>query len=74
MDGLVIRWTEESKGEQPLEISASKNGVMIQGFSECYNNREQKDRVIELLDIAYTEHEAIKDADIQPDYRASAVG
>lgn len=73
LDGTVIRWKESDK-RGALEISASKNGVMMQGYSELYNTKEGKDRLVSLLDTAYQESERLKDEYLRPGNGEGSLG
>jgi hypothetical protein len=66
MNGRVVRWREaivsadgelvESGAPNALEISASRDGVMIQGYSAIYALPETRKRLMEVLDEAFEEY------------------
>jgi hypothetical protein len=55
MDGLVIRWKLND-----FEISASRNGVMVQGHTPAINDYVDLGDIADQLKIAYGAHKAIK--------------
>ena len=57
MDGPVFRWSEPSPYPGHLEISASRNGVMLDGPSSCYQDLKN---LYGVLNIAMQVHDGLK--------------
>lgn len=59
MDGRVIRYREKGGNENTknLEISASRNGVMLQGYSFCITSEERLSDYIKTMRKAFREYQ-----------------
>lgn len=57
MDGLVVRWQEDRGKSAALEVSASRNGIMVSGYSASYTDVE---RLHVLLDLAQAEYDRLR--------------
>lgn len=59
MSGRVVRWDQEKPDSRlnGMEVSASRDGVMVQGYSRAM---QSVDDLKAVLDLAQAEHEAMR--------------